>query len=54
MSYSKIPKSLPSKETDDYKENFRTTIRAVGGEWFIEKMNKQGQEGNFGQKYRSE
>ena len=37
--FKTIPKSVPSKKTDDYKESFQTTIRAVGGEWNIYQMN---------------
>ena len=36
--FKNIPESLPPKKPDDYKENKKITIRAVGGEWFIENM----------------
>ena len=36
--FKNIPESLPLKKPDDYKENKKITIRAVGGECFIENM----------------
>ena len=37
--FQAIQKSIPPKQSDDYKENFQTAIRAVGGGQFIDKMN---------------
>ena len=38
--FETTPKSLPKKKGDDYREKNQTKIRAVGGEWFINKMNE--------------
>ena len=37
--FETTPKSLPPKKDDDYKGENLTTIREVGEEWFINKMN---------------
>ena len=39
--FETIPKSLPPKKGDDYNEKNRTMRRAVGGEWFINKINSK-------------
>ena len=37
----KIPKLLHLFKNDGYKTKFQKTTKAVGGEWFIEKMNSR-------------
>ena len=38
--FETIPKLHHPREVDDYKENIYTTIRAVGDEQFMTKMNE--------------
>ena len=39
MSYSKQSKNQFIQKNGDYKTSFQETVKAVGGEWFIDKIN---------------
>ena len=37
--FKMIPTSLPPKNIGDYRTEYQTTIKAIGGELYINKMN---------------
>ena len=37
--FKKIPNSLPPKSRDNYKTKYQTTIKAVCGKWYMDKIN---------------